>query len=806
MLESVLHDIGYAMRTLGRSLGFTVAAVLTLALGIGATTAMFSTVYGVLLRPLPYVDSGRLVRLSEWHPGGTTLIPDDSSLSNITYHAWNGRSRTIGPIAAYDSGSFTVGLDEPARMPGGWLEPTVFTVLGVSPAVGRFFNENDARLGAARVVVLSYALWRERFAADPAAVGRTLTVDEQPHVIVGIARPNFAFPDREARLWVPTSVALPGRVMMSDAIARLQSGATASQAADEGTAIARAQTRPPFLDAVLGKGGPVEVKVQTLVDDMTDGVRPALLFFLVGVGCLLLIACANVANLLLSRGVSRWREVAVRAALGAGRARLIRQLLTESVVMASMGGALGVVAALAIVRTIPAIAPQDFPRLDAIGLDWNAVLFAFVVSLLAGVIAGVVPAFKGARPDLLTALREGAGVSVGWRTATARRLLLAAEASLAVVLLVVAVLVARSFLTLLKVDPGYDAANVLTARVYLPGAMRGQAQNETFIPALLERIRAVPGVAAAGAGGMAPFGVSTMATPLTISLAGREPVTTRSRVYVVTPGYAEALRLRLRAGRQLSNADMSAAAQSIVVNDEFVRTFLGGREPVGVNVGVILTRGVNAEIVGVVGNVLKDGLNTAPVPEVFIVPAHRYAIRGEVYLVLRTATDPAAVAEPVRRIVHELRREAAVENVSTLASQVSASVANERLATTTVTEFASVALILAGIGLYGVLSYGVSARTREIGVRAALGASRRRIVALVVRDGMTAAGVGLVVGLVVAAGVARLMERLLFGIEPLDPVSFLLALLLLGAVGVVACALPAIRAARIDPAQALRSD
>lgn len=471
-----------------------------------------------------------------------------------------------------------------------------------------------------------------------------------------------------------------------------------------------------------------------------------------------------------------------------------------------MGGALGVVVSLVIVRTMPAIAPQGFPRLDSIRLDWNAILFALVVSLVTGVLAGVVPAIKSARADLLPAMREGSGASAGWRTGTGRHLVLATEASLAVVLLVAAVLVSRSFLTLLKVDPGYDAANVLTARVYLPGAARGQAETSSFVPELLERIRSVPGVVAAGAGGMAPFGVSTMATPLTISVSGREPATARSRVYVVTPGYAEALRLRLRAGRLLSDIDMRSATQSIVVNDEFVRVFLGDREPVGANVGVILTRGVSAQVVGVVRNVLKDGLDTAPLPEVYIVPAHRYVIRGEINLVLRTATEPISVAASVRSIVHELRAEAAIENVATLATQVSASVANERFATTTVTVFASLAVILAGIGLYGVLSYGVSARTREIGVRAALGANRRRIVSLVVRDGMVVAGIGLAVGLLVAAGVAKLMEHMLFGIEPLDPVSFLLAPFLLTVVALVACVIPAMRAARIDPAQALRAD
>src|SRR5258708_7667334 len=471
MLESILQAIGRAAGSLGRTPTFTAAVILTLALGIGATTAMFSIVYGVLFRPLPYADSDRLVRLSEWHPGGTPLFGGDDYFSNVTYYAWNGRSHTIGPIAVYSSTAFTVGEDEPTRIAGARLSPAVFTVLGASPTVGRFFNDDDTRPGAMPVVVLSHALWHERFAANPAALGRSLVVDERPHVIVGIAPFGFAFPDREARLWTPTSLASPaaGGVLVADAIARLAPGVTAAQASREGTAIARAQARPPALETLLGKGGPVEVTATRVVDEMTRAVRPALLVLLAGVACLLLIACANVGNLLLSRGASRGREVAVRAALGARRSRLVRQLLTETVVIASIGGSIGGVAALLRLRALPAIGPPDFPRLDAVRLDSTAVLFACVISLATAFIAGAIPAAKGARLDLLPALRDGRGAS-GSQTTAARHLILGAEASLAVMLLIIALLAGRSFLTLLHVDPGYEAAHVLVARVYLPGA------------------------------------------------------------------------------------------------------------------------------------------------------------------------------------------------------------------------------------------------------------------------------------------------------------------------------------------------
>src|SRR5258708_6200442 len=359
MLESILQDIRPAARSLRRTPSFTAAVILTLALGIGATTAMFSIVYGVLFRPLPYADSDRLVRLSEWHPGGTPLFGGDNYFSNVTYYAWNGRGHMIGPIAVYSSTAFTVGGDEPTRIAGARLSPSVFTVLGASPTVGRFFNDDDTRPGAMPVVVLSHALWHERFAADPAALGHSLVVDERPHVIVGIAPFGFAFPDREARLWTPTSLASPaaGGVLVADAIARLAPGVTAAQASREGTAIARAQARPPALETLLGKGGPVEVTATRVVDEMTRAVRPALLVLVAGVACLLLLACANVGNLLLSRGASRGREVAGPAPLGAPRGPPLPPLPTDNVPVAPIPASRWWLAAPALPRAPPPTPP-----------------------------------------------------------------------------------------------------------------------------------------------------------------------------------------------------------------------------------------------------------------------------------------------------------------------------------------------------------------------------------------------------------------------------------------------------------------
>jgi putative ABC transport system permease protein len=545
---------------------------------------------------------------------------------------------------------------------------------------------------------------------------------------------------------------------------------------------------------------------------MTATVRPAVVIFLAGVACLLLIACANVANLWLSRGISRERELAVRAAIGARRGRVVRQLLTESALTAVLGAAVGVVLAMIGVQLVRVLAPPNFPRLDAVQLDLTAVGFTCAVSLVAGILAGLSPAIRAARLDVLSSLREGAGASPGRRAARFRSILLAGEAAAAIVLVVAAMLLGRSLFQLLSVDPGYEAANVLVALVDLPGAERGAG---AFVPELLQRLRALPEVVVAGAGSMAPFGRITAARPLTVPVPGRDPVTARSLVYVVTAGYAEALKLRVRAGRLLNDADRALGTQSLVVNDAFVRTFLAGVEPLGFAIDSILAPGVRAEIVGVVDNVLKDGLDKAPQPEVYVVPAQGalpprmraiYDIHDEINLVVRTAGDPASLAPAVRQVVRGLRPDAALEYVTTLTARTSQSVSHKRFAAAMLASFAATAMILSAIGLYSVLAYGVSTREREIGVRTALGANRGTVAWLVVRDGMSVVLAGLLVGLAGAAFATRLMRTLLFGVEPHDPLSFVIAPLVLGAVALMACVLPARRAARVNPLIALRSE
>jgi predicted permease len=799
-------DIRLALRGLSKHKGFAFAAVITLALGIGASTAIFTIVYGVLLRPLPFSDPDRIVRLVDARPGGQPVFAGQP-FTNLTYHAWTPVARTIGSIESYDSFTFTAGFDEPVRIRGAFVSSGFFQMLGIAPQRGRFFQRDDAAPGTPPAVVLSDGIWAEQFGRSDDAVGRTITIDNRSHRIVGVAPREFGFPEPATRIWVVTgpmsSPADGGNDVTGGALARLTPGATPEAAAVEGTQAARSVEWPKSVDFFLGRGGANEVRVQTLAGELTGTVRPALLLMAAGVGCLLLIGCANVANLLLSRGVARERELAVRVAMGAGRWRLIRQLISETMLIAAAGGALGLALASTAIAWLPSFAPEEFPRVDAVHIDWRAYTFAVAVSITAGLIAGLIPALRGARPDLLPALREGTGASAGQRMTRIRSVLLASEAALAVMLMVAAMLLGRSLTRLLDVDPGFDRQNVLATRIHMP---RG-ANNDTFLDELLTRLRAMPGITAAGAGNMMPLGESAAAHAFTPQVPGRAPVTVSGRAYWVTPGYAEAVGLRLNRGRLFNTSDLSSPLQSMLVNEEFVRTALGGVEPLALQMPSMLSGSTTAQIVGIIGNVLKEGPAARPQPEVYIpAPAHKYSIGREINLVIRAADDTAAHAATIRSLVRDLRPDAATDPVVTMSDKLTASVAQPRFAAMVLGGFALTAITLAGIGVYGVLAYGVARRRRELGVRSALGATRTRLIGMVVREGMVVALAGAVAGVAGAAALTPLMQALLFGVEPLDAWSFGAALIVLTGVALVACLIPAARAATIDPAISLRAE
>jgi putative ABC transport system permease protein len=566
--------------------------------------------------------------------------------------------------------------------------------------------------------------------------------------------------------------------------------------------------RPLVADAIFGKGGPVDVRVVSLLDELTGRVRPALRVLAAAVFVLLLICCANVANLLLARGVARRRELAVRSAVGASRGRLLRQLATEGLVTTALGGALGLALAAVLLRALPALAPADFPRLADVRLDTPTLGFALLATLLAGVLSGTLPALRSAGGELLPALRDGVGASAGRHALRFGRALLVAQAALAVMLLVGAGLLLRSFDRLIRVDAGYDPAGVLLARVYLPEATSSE-RIAGFAEALLPRLRGLPGVVAAGAGNMAPLMPNTMLASSTWPEPGPrgERITARAVLFVVTPGFAEALALRLREGRLLTEADAASGVRSLLVNEEFARSYMAdGRPVVGRRYeGVFGPANVTSEIVGVVANVLKDGLDTRPQPEVFVLPRLGQSLPGELNLALRSTAGWAGVSSALRAAAAELEPSAAVE-LTPLASRLSASVAQPRFAAATLTSLALLALSLAALGLYGVLSYSVSQRRREMGVRAALGAGRADIVRLVMLQGLGVTAAGLLLGIAGAGLLTRVLEQLLFGVSPLDGAAFAAGSALLLAVAAAASFVPAWRAAKVNPSEALRCE
>jgi putative ABC transport system permease protein len=825
-METLFQDVRYALVMMRRTRAFTAAALATLALGIGATAAVFSVVYGVLLRPLPYPDADRLVRVSEEHPGAVSPLRQPM-LSNLTFHAWSKSPRAIDVIAAYRGSESVIELPGGAvRVTGATVTPSLFGVIGESAALGRVFRPEEGRTGDDGYAVLSDRAWRQYFNADPAVVGRGYVIDGKPYTVVGVMRPGFFFPDRETVIWTPMSVMEPapdaiagkrGRMTVINALARLAPGVTTPQAEAEGTAAARTTVRPMAANLLFGVGGPPVVHVRALVEEMTSRVRPALLVLAGGVVCVLLIACANVANLFLSRGVARQREVTVRAAIGASRARILRQLLTESAVLSIVGGTLGLLLAAVLVKAAPLLASRGFPRLDDIAIDGPTIMFTLAAALATTVIAGLAPAVRSARVDLAESLRGGDGATAGgFRGRSGTRLrdgLLVAEAAFAVLLLVGATLLARSFLQLTHVDAGYTADHVLIAEVYLPRQelTARDARSSAIVNAIVERARTTPGVAAAGAGNMMPLDSSTMlsAFPEPWTAPGAEPKTAHSITYIVTPGYSESLGLRLRKGRFFSEADRAGGQVPWVVNEEFARQYLPP-DPIGYQwestVGDNNAKRVNV-VVGVVGNVLKNGNDAAVQGETYQLQRESspMGFSDRFQVAVRTAGDPGAMAPSLRDIVRSAAPDAAIETV-TLSHRVSESVDEPRFAMTVLVTFAALALTLASVGLYGVLSYGVSQRRRELGVRAALGASRGDLIRLVLRSGLAVTTIGLVLGMTAAAALTRLMQAALFGVTPLDPLSFVAAPLLLLPVALAACWLPASRAASIDPSDALRND
>lgn len=807
LVDDLSRDLRYAARSIRRNPAFALVVVLTLALGIGATTSVFALVYGVLLRPLPYPNQQRLVRVWEEHPGGHTLA-GNRWLSNRTYYAWKEQPRAITALGSFATYQFALAVrDERSPMYGAEVSPELLAVLGARCTLGRLFAPEEANEASPPVAIISESLWHERLGSDPQIIGQPVVVEGISRTIVGVVAADFYFPDRRPRFWIPAVIPRAPtdpneqNTRAFSAIGLLADGVTPAQAEAEGTAAARSAPVTTATEALFGKGGPPIVHVRLLVSDVSAHVRPALLVLAFAVALVLLIGCANVSNLFMSRGVARERELALRGALGASRGRLIRQLLTEAGLLAALGGACGLASAWMLVRLAPALAPASFPRLDDVQLDSRVLAFAALTSFFTVLASGLIPARRGSRLDVNESLR-------GRRL---RDLVLAAEAALAVLFCVGALLLARSFVQLMQVDGGYETTNVLTARLRLVGDQLGQ-QSTALIEHALARIRATPGVVSAAASNMTPLAPITSIVALTLpaSPGANKPTVARTMMYLVTPGYAETMGLRLKAGRFFVEQDVGAGLRKMIVNDEFARHYLSG--PVIGQRFPDLYRdpGSITEIVGVVGRVLKYGNDQPAEPEIYFLHNSPRRIGEQagagIHIVIRTDVNPASIAPMLRAVVRDADRSATIETIEPLSQALTASFAQPRFAMAVLVTFATLAMGLAAIGLYGVLSYTVRQRQRELGVRSALGAGRGDLMRLVLHEGLSVTVVGLAIGLIGAFVLTRAMQDLLFGVTALDPVSFAVAPLILACTATVACVVPAARAAAVDPVTTLRAD
>jgi len=802
VLTTVMADVRYAARRLRLAPGFTAVTVLTLALGLGATTAIFSAVNPILFASLPYPDAGRIAAILESRSdggrnGGTFGM----------YHEFAERAHSFVALAALKEWQPTlIGVDQAERLDGQRVSASFFRVLGVSPSFGRDFQPSDDRLNGPDVAILSDRLWRRRFAADRAILGQQITLDGDRYTVIGVMPRDFEnVLTPSAELWAPLQYDLSdGRAWGHHlrTIGHLRSGVTVAQASQEIQSIGRAvlqEQRPQTYDPNA------QFLVASLHRELTRAVQPALLAILGAVMLVLVIACVNVANLLLARGVQRRAEFALRAALGAGQGRLVRQLLTESLLLAAVGGVVGMAVAGLGVRALVALSPPGLPRADAIHVDAVVFAFALGITTLIGLALGVIPALQAANSDPHQDLQHGSRRAVGGHRRT-RGALVVAEVGLALVLLVSSGLLLRSLNRLFAVDIGFDASHLLTMQVQTSShRFDDDSAALRFFSQALQAVRQVPGVTAAALTSQLPlsrdddeYGAAFEAGPT--QPAGDYDVFR----YGVSPGYLETMGIPLRRGRLLDERDGPAAPLVVLISESLARSRFPAADPIGQRLRLGPTGPYT--IVGVVGDVRQMSLALSQPDAVYTTQSQWPFAERAMSLVIRTPGDAAALAPAVRRAVWSVDKDQAVVRIATMGNLLAASAAERRFALTLFTVFALVALVLAAAGIYGVLAGSVAERTREIGVRAALGASRRDILALVMRQGMTLTGLGMVAGLAGAVAATQGIVAMLFGVTRPDPVTYLGVIALLGTVAAFACSVPAWRAAQVDPASTLRAE
>ena len=807
VVTTVLADARHSLRRLRMAPGFAFLAVMTLAIGIGASTAIFSAVNPILFEPLPYPDSGDIVTISDYGVNGAPL-----DVTFGTFRELVERSRSLDAIAVMKPWQPTVaGVEEPERLNGQRVSGRYFHVLGVQPLLGRSFMAAEDLPGGPNVVILSDKLWRRRFNRDRTIVGRDLTLDDELYTVIGVMPRGFEnVPNPSAELWTSLqynpALSLEGREWGHHLrmVARVRPVAGLSQAEREVNTIARTPlpefTRAPW--AALGRG----LMVNSLKADVTAGVRPALLAVLAAVAVMLAIACVNVTTLMLARGAQRRGEFALRAALGASRSRMISHLLAESLLVAVLGGAVGMIVAEYGVRAFLALGPSTLPRVDAIRIDRSAFGFGVAVTTLVGIVVGLIPALSASSTGLRSALQSGSPRASRNQHAT-RRVLVVAQVALALVLLVSAGLLIRSVQRLFSISPGFDASHLLTMQVQTSGQRFDKKASDRFFAQSLEQIRRIPGVTAAGFTGQLPlsgdsseYGVLFEKTPDANAQGGLPAFR-----YSVSPGYIQAIGIPLRRGRLLESHDNATAPFVALISESFARTFAGA-DLIGARIRIGSAEMPWYTIVGIVGDVKQTSLAADRADAVYVTPEQWAFADNPMSLVVRAIGDPDALAPAIRTAIRSVDKDQPIMHTATMDALVADSASERRFTLVLFEAFSAVALLLAAIGIYGVLSASVTERTREIGVRSALGATRASIVALVLRQGFALTISGTIIGIAGGFLASRGLMTLLFNTSRFDPLTYLGVVAVLVVVALTACWIPAWRAARVDPVVALRAE
>jgi putative ABC transport system permease protein len=812
LLETLLQDIRYGARVLSKHKAFTGVAVLTLALGIGANTAIFSVVNELLLRPLVYRNAERIVMVWEVSPEGR----HQNTTSRANFRSWLEQSTSFASMAAFSDQRLNLtGDGEPEELSVQLANPELFKVLGVDPILGRPLLPEDAEAGKPRVAVLSYGLWQRRFAGQANVLGKSVTLNGTPVSVVGVMPANFQFHIRErsgtgrpAELWTVLSMprgnvgAERGRFL--SVVARLKDGVSAEQAeAEMRTIAARLSEEAPEFNKNFS------AEVLPLREQFFGNVRRGLWLLLGAVGFVLLIACANVANLLLSLAISREKEIALRTALGARRLRIIRQLLTESLLLALLGSVFGLGLAWLGIKALVAISPQDLISLQSVGLNGSVLMWTLIISVVTGIIFGLAPALQISRLNLNDSLKEGAKGEAGQASGSRRlrNVLVISEIAFAVVLLASAGLLLRSFMKLQQVDRGFNSDNVLTMVVRLPELRYGEdAQVIGFFHQALDHIRALPGVRSAGIVNYLPF-YGGLGSSTSFSIEGRpEPPLGQKRttdVRVADTGYFEALGIPLLRGRNFADVETKEARRVVLINEALARQYFFAENPIGKRISVgMFDKPTPTEIVGVVGNVRYESLIDQFTPAVYF--AHPDLTYSFMTLVIRTDGDPVGIAPAVQREIRALDPNQPVSDVRTMNQLMAETVSRSRFNTLLLGLFAALATLLSAVGIFGVMNYSVALRTHEIGLRLAIGAQPRQVLLLILKQGLLLTIVGVAIGLAAAFALTRLLSGLLFGVAAADPATFATISALLVIVSLLACYLPARRAMRIDPLLALR--